>query len=175
MELSDPALNELNLEMTSQSDPVRPAVFIPERFEPLMTLVRRTGRSNQAVFPAAFDLLCFAAAIGFTRNEQGAIAVNSNDKTSGGEVVMNVPDRKDRLLCDMIAVADAGDDSVLEVGKLQERLDTFMRYACGGLDHLMVLTKTRTARDAVEAVIRGADQDSSVADLRDLVDLDGDA
>lgn len=158
--------------MTSQPDPVRPNVFIPERFEPLMTLVRRTGRSSQAVFPAAFDLLCFAAAIGFTRSEQGAIAINSNDKTSGGEVVMNVPDRKDRLLCDMIAVADAGDDTVLEAGRLQERLDTFMCYACGGLDHLMTLTKTRTARDAVEAVIRGADQDSSVADLRDLVDLD---
>ena len=175
MELSGPALNESNPEMTSQSDPVRPAVFIPGRFEPLMTLVRRAGRSSQAVFPAAFDLLCFAAAIGFTRDEKGAIAINSNDKTSGGEVVMNVPDRKDRLLCDMIAVADAGDDSVLEAGKLQERLDTFMRYACGGLDHLMTLAKTRTARDAVEAVIRGADQDSSVADLRDLVNLGDDA
>ena len=175
MELSVPPLSESNLEMASQSDPVRPAVFIPARFEPLMTLVRRSGRSNQAVFPAAFDLLCFAAAIGFTRNEKGEIATNSNDKTNGGEVVMNVADRKDRLLCDMIAVADAGEDSVLEVGKLQQRLDIFMHYACGGLDHLMTLTTTRTARDAVEAIIRGADQDISVAELSELVDLDNGA
>ena len=175
MELSGRRLKESNLEMTTQLDPGRPAVYVPERFEPLMSLVRRTGRSNQAVFPTAFDLLCFAAAIGFARNEKGEIAKNSNDKTSGGEVVMNLADRKDRLLCDMIAVADAGEDSVLEVGKLQERLDIFMHYACGGLDHLMVLTTTRTARDAVEAIIRGADQDNSVAELSDLVDLDDNA
>lgn len=137
-----------------------------------MSLVRRTGRSSHAVFPNAFDLLCFAAAVGFSRSEIGQISANSNDKTNGGEVVMNVLDREDRLLCDMIAVADAGDDRVLEVGRLEERLDIFMGYACGGLDYLMTLMKTRSARAAVEAIIRGTDQDSSVAELSDLIDLD---
>ena len=161
--------------MTAGSDPARPAVFIPERFAPLMSLVRRTGRSSQAVFPAAFDLLCFAAAIGFGRGEKGALAASSNDKTAGGEVVMNIPDRKDRVLCDMIAVADTGGDAILEVGRLQERLDIFMAYACGGLDYLMGLTESRTARDAVEVVIRGVDLDSSVVELGALVDLDAEA
>lgn len=160
--------------MATASDPARPAVFIPERFTPLMSLVRRTGRSSQAVFATAFDLLCFAAVLGFARKEQGAIAVSTNDKTSGGEVVMNIPDRKDRVLCDMIAVADSGNDAILEVGRLQERLDTFMAYACGGLDYLMRLTESRTARDAVEAVIRGTDRDTSVVELGALVDFGDD-
>ena len=137
-----------------------------------MSLVRRGGRSSSAIFPNGFDLLCFAAAVGFSRDEKGAIADNTNDKTSGGEVVMNVPDRLDRLLCDMVAVADTGDDSVLEPGRLQERLDIFMGYACGGLEHLMRLTTTRSARAAVEVIIRGGDQDSSVAELSDLIGLD---
>ena len=157
--------------MSAASDPARPAVFIPERFTPLMSLVRRSSRSGQAVFPAAFDLLCFAAAVGFALKEKGAIAVNTNDKTVGGEVVMNIPDRRDRVLCDMIAVADSGSDAVLEFGRLQERLDTFMAYACGGLDYLSRLTETRTARDAVEAIIRGTDRDSSVVELGALVQL----
>lgn len=157
--------------MTTSSDPARPAVLIPERFGPHMSLVRRTGRSSQAVFPAAFDLLCFGAAVGFARGAKGPISANSNDKTSGGEVVMNIPDRKDRVLCDMIAVADASDDTILEAGRLQERLDIFMAYACGGLDYLTTLMETRTARAAVEAVIRGTDQDSSVVELGALVDL----
>lgn len=137
-----------------------------------MSLVRRGGRSSSAIFPNAFDLVCFAASVGFSRNEKGTIAVNSNDKTSGGEVVMNVPDRMDRLLCDMVAVADTGDDSVLEAGRLQERLDIFMGYACGGLDHLMKLTTTRSAQAAVEAIIRGTDQDSSIAELSELIGPD---
>ena len=136
-----------------------------------MSLVRRGSQSTSAIFPAAFDLLCFAAAVGFDRSEKGVIADKSNDKTDGGEVVMNLPDRMDRLLCDMVAVADTGDDSILETGRLQERLDIFMSYACGGLDHLMTLTTTRSARAAVEVIIRGADRDSSVAELSDLVGL----
>lgn len=161
--------------MATASDPVRPAVLIPQRFSPLMSLVRRTGRSSQAVFPSAFDLLCFGAALGFGRGERGPLAANSNDKTSGGEVVMNVPDRKDRLLCDMIAVAEAGEDSILEAGRLQERLDTFMEYACGGLDYLLTLTESRSGRAAVEAVIRGTDQDRSVVELGALVRLADDS
>ena len=135
-----------------------------------MSLVRRTGQSGQAVFPNAFDLVCFGAAVGFARSEKGTISANSSDKTSGGEVVMNIPDRKDRLLCDMIAVADAGDDSVLGVGRLQDRLDIFMGYACGGLDYLMTLMENRPARAAVEAIIRGTDRDSSVVELGALID-----
>ena len=136
-----------------------------------MSLVRRVRRSNQAVFSYAFDLVCFGAAVGFARKEISPISANSTDKTSGGEVVMNIPDRQDRLLCDMIAVAHTGDDSVLEVGKLQERLDIFMGYACGGLDYLMTLMEARTARAAVEAIIRGTDEDSSVVELGALINL----
>lgn len=84
---------------------------------------------------------------------------------------MNIPDRKDRVLCDMVAVAHTGSDEILETGKLQDRLDIFMKFACGGLDYIMSLTETRSARAAVEAIIRGTDRDDSVQALSDLVDL----
>ena len=161
--------------MVAQSDPVRPAVLIPKRFEPLMVLSRRTRNSKQAVFPNAFDLLCFAAAVGFGRDTKGMISANSNDKATGGEVVMNVPSRKDCLLCDMVAVAATGGDEILETGRLQERLDIYMAYACGGMDYLLELTVERpSARAAVEAVIRKTDVDDSVAELKSLVSSDGD-
>ena len=152
-------------------DSPRPAVFIPKRFEPLMALVTRTGKSSQTVFPAAFDLLCFGAAIGYAQGKRGPIATGSMDKADGGEVVMNIPDRKDRLLCDMIAVAHEQSDKILEVGRLQERLNIFMEYSCGGMDYLMSLMESRTARAAVEAIIRGTDQDRSVDELSTLVKL----
>jgi len=138
-----------------------------------MPLVSRTGKSPQAVFPAAFDLLCFSASLGYARELTGPISKGSSDKADGGEVVMNVPDRKDRILCDMIAVAHTGTDEILETGKLQDRLDIFMKFACGGLDYIMELAETRSARAAVEAIIRGTDHDDSVQELSDLVDLSG--
>ena len=157
--------------MTKPTDPARPAVLIPKKFASLMSLVTRTGKSSQAVFPTAFDLLCFSASVGYSRGETGIISKNSTDKTEGGEAVMSNPERKDRVLCDMIAVAHSRSDEILEVGKLQQRLDIFMAYACGGMDYLMSLMETRTARAAVEAVIRGTDQDSSVQELSELVNL----
>ncbi len=157
--------------MHQDTDPARPAVFIPSRFNSLMSLVIRTGRSNQAVFPAAFDLLCFSASVGYARGLTGPISKGSSDKTDGGEVVMNIPDRNDRILCDMVAVTHTGSDDILEIGKLQDRLDIFMEYACGGLDYIMSLAETRTARAAVEAIIRGTDRDDSIQALSELIDL----
>lgn len=157
--------------MPQDADPARPAVFIPSRFSSLMPLVSRTGKSTQAVFPAAFDLLCFSASVGYARGLTGPISKGSSDKTDGGEVVMNIPDRKDRVLCDMVAVAHTGSDEILETGKLQDRLDIFMEFACGGLDYIMSLAETRSARAAVEAIVRGTDRDDSVQALSDLVDL----
>ena len=157
--------------MIDSSDPARPAVLIPGRFSPLMSLVARTGKSKQSVFPAAFDLLCFSAAVGYSRGQTGPISKNSDDKTDGGEVVMIRADRKDRVLCDMIAVAHTNSDEILEIGKLQKRLDIFMEYACGGMDYLLSLMGTRSARAAVEVIVRGTGQDISVRELGALVEL----
>ena len=158
--------------MNKAADPARPAVLIPARFNPLMTLVSRGRKSNQAVFPNAFDLVCFGAAVGFAKGRTGPISKNSTDKTEGGEVVMSVAERADRVLCDMIAVAHEESDEVLGPGRLQERLDIFMGYASGGMDYLLELMESRTARAAVEVIIRGTDQDSSIQELDALVDLD---
>jgi hypothetical protein len=136
-----------------------------------MPLVTRIGKSSQAVFPAAFDLLCFSASVGYARGLTGPISKGSSDKTDGGEVVMSSPDRKDRVLCDMVAVAHTGSDEILETGRLQDRLDIFMKFACGGLDYILKLAETRSARAAVEAIIRGTDRDNSVEALSELVDL----
>ena len=157
--------------MPQDTDPARPAVYIPSRFSSLMSLVTRTRKTSEAVFPAAFDLLCFGASVGYAREMKGTISTGSSDKTDGGEVVMNIPDRKDRVLCDMVAVAHTDSDDILETGNLQDRLDIFMRYACGGLDYIMRLAETRTARAAVEAIIRGTDRDDSIQALSELVDL----
>ena len=157
--------------MPLDSDPSRPAVLIPSRFSSLMPLVTRTGKTRQAVFPAAFDLLCFGASVGYARGLTGPISKGSSDKADGGEVVMNIPDRKDRVLCDMVAVAHAESDDILETGKLQDRLDIFMEYACGGLDYIMTLAETRSARAAVEAIIRDTDRDDSIQAFSELVDL----
>lgn len=136
-----------------------------------MPLVARTGKTSQSVFPTAFDLLCFSASLGYSKSITGSISAGSKDRTEGGEVVMNVPDRKDRLLCDMIAVAHMKSDKILEAGELQKRLDVFMEYACGGMDYLLTLMETRTARDAVETIIRGTDGDDSVQELDEFVSL----
>ena len=137
-----------------------------------MPLVTRVRKSRQAVFSTAFELLCFSAAVGFANRKTGTTSKNSNDKTDGGEVVMNVPDRPDRILCDMIAVAHTESDEILATGKLQDRLDIFMQYACGGMDYLLhLMTEGRPARAAVEVIIRGADQDNSVQELSALVNL----
>jgi dnd system-associated protein 4 len=167
--------NHWSTDVTAKSDPARPAILIPERFEPLMVLSKRTTGSNskQAVFPAAFNLLCFAAAVGFDRNRKGNVSANSNDKTVGGEVVMTDAARADRVLCDMIAVAATDGDQILETGRLQERLDIFMEYACGGLEYLAELQTDRTARDAVEAIIRQTDRDESIGELKKLLGTDG--
>ena len=157
--------------MNKAIDPVRPTVLIPKRFNPLMALVARAHKSNQAVFPNAFDLLCFCAAVGFAKRRVGPASKRSSDKTEGGEVVMNVPDRRDRVLCDMIAVAREQSDVILGRGRLQERVNIFMEYACGGMDYLLELMESRTARAAVETIIRGTDEDSSVQEFDALVDL----
>ena len=158
--------------MSTATDPARPFVLIPERFGSLMALVARVHKSNQAVFPNAFDLVCFGAAVGYTRGRTGTISKNSNDKTDGGEVVMTDPERQDRALCDMITVAHAQSDDILSPGKLQDRLNIFMQYACGGMDYMLELTESRTARAAVEVIIRGTDQDSSIQELDALSSLD---
>ena len=136
-----------------------------------MALVARGRKSNQAVFPNAFDLVCFSAAVGYAKGRTGPISHSSSDKTDGGEVVMTDPERQDRVLCDMIAVAHAQSDEILGRGELQERLDVFMQYACGGMEYLLELTASRPARAAVEVIIRGTDQDSSVQELDALSSL----
>lgn len=154
------------------SDPVRPIVLIPKRFGPLMQLVARGRSSKQAVFASAFELICFSAAVGFTQALKGNTSQNSDDKTTGGEVSMENPGRDDRVLCDMIAIAETDSDEILADGRLQERLDIFMEYACGGMDHMLQLVaEGRHARDAVELIIRNADKDSSVEELSAFVDL----
>ena len=157
--------------MNQTSDPNRPAVLVPARFKPLMVLVARSHRSNQAVFPNAYELVCFAAAVGFAQRRTGVISKHSTDKTEGGEVVMLAHERQDRVLCDMIAVAVEQSDEILEPGRLQERLDLFMQYACGGMDYLLELMESRPARAAVEVIIRDPDRDTSVAELDALVDI----
>ena len=157
--------------MSAATDPARPFVLIPQRFGSLMALVARGRKSNQAVFPNAFDLVCFSAAVGYAKRRTGAISKNSSDKTDGGEVVMTDPERQDRALCDMIAVAHARSDEILSPGRLQERLDVFMQYACGGMEYLLELIASRPARAAVEVIIRGTDQDSSIQELDALGSL----
>ena len=157
--------------MNAVADPARPFVLIPARFSSLMALVARVRKSNQAVFPNAFDLVCFSAAVGDAKGRTGAASKNSNDKTDGGEVVMTDPERQDRVLCDMIAVAHSQSDDILSPGKLQDRLSIFMRYACGGMEYMLELTASRTARAAVEVIIRGTDQDSSIQELDALNSL----
>ena len=155
--------------MSRPSDPTKPTVLIPARFRPLMSLVTRAQRSNQAVFSNAYDLVCFAAAVGFYQHRTGTTSRRSADKAEGGEVVMQDPARQDRILCDMIAISVKGSDEILQPGRLQERLDLFMQYACGGMEYLLELAETRTARAAVETIIRGTDQDESVAELSKAV------
>ena len=69
----------------------------------------------------------------------------------------------------MIAISVKESDEILQPGRLQERLDLFMQYACGGMEYLLELAETRTARAAVETIIRGTDQDDSVAELSKAV------
>lgn len=154
----------------SGPDAVRPNVLIPKRFSPLMQLVSRGRKSSQAVFSWAYELLCFGAAVGFTRGTQGASSRGGDDKADGGDVAMDNADRDDRVLCDMIAVAETGSDEILSAGRLQQRIDIFMKYACGGMDYMLQLVaEGRTARDAVETIIRKGDEDSSVKELSALI------
>ena len=157
----------------SRPDAVRPNVLIPGRFGPLMQLVSRGRRSRQAVFSWAYELLCFGAAVGFVKGKQGPTSLGGDDKADGGDVMMDNADRDDRVLCDMIAVAATGSDEILSAGKLQQRIDIFMEYACGGMDHMLQLVaEGRTARDAVEMIIRHNDEDSSVKELSAFIALE---
>ena len=157
----------------SGPDAVRPIVQIPGRFSPLMQLVSKGRKSQQAVFSWAYELLCFAATVGFTKGRQGATSQGSDDKSDGGDVAMDNADRDDRVLCDMIAVAETGSDEILSAGRLHQRIDIFMKYACGGMDHMLQLVADgRTARDAVETIIRHNDEDSSVKELAAFIELE---
>ncbi len=156
----------------SGKDAVRPNVLIPRRFEPLMQLVSKGRKSNQAIFASSYELLCFSAAVGFTHKNQGSTSQGSDDKADGGDIVMENADRADRVLCDMIAVAETGSDEILSSGRLGERIDIFMKYACGGMDYMLKLVNEgRDARGAVELIIRDADKDTSVEELGALIEL----
>jgi hypothetical protein len=145
-----------------------PSVFVPQRFEPLRALVQSTGAKN-APFKAMYDLLTFGAVLGFNETKTGELATSNSDRISShSEVKLDNPDRVERTMIDIIAVVAADGDEVLFPGKQQERVDTFMRFACGGLDYILELVaEGRTPRDAIDAILRGAvEKDTSASELR---------
>lgn len=154
--------------MSNTTESNAPSVFVPLRFEPLRALVQSTGAKN-APFKAMYDLLTFGAVLGFNENKKGEPSTAGSDRISThSEVKLDNPDRIERTMIDIIAVVAADSDEVLFPGKQQDRVETFMRYSCGGLDYILdLVAEGRTARDAIDAILRGSvEKDTSAAELR---------
>ena len=154
--------------MTNTVESNAPSVFVPQRFEPLRGLVQSTGTKN-APFKAMYDLLTFGAVLGLRERKKGEPSSSGADRISThSEVKLDNPDRIERTLIDIISVVSAGSDDVLFPGRQQDRVDTFMAYACGGLDFILALVgEGRTPRDAVDAILRGTvEKDTSATELR---------
>ena len=122
-------------------------------------------------FAAAWELLCFAASIGWELRVQREIPTKADD--SARSIRMDKPGRGDALMADLIGVLEAVADEEEDQGQqamvalssesYSERCRKLNTYAHGGFAYIEQLKQQAgTFRDTVEKIIADGDPDPAV-------------
>jgi dnd system-associated protein 4 len=110
----------------------------PKEFEDFIQGLAKT-KTSSAPFKAMYDVLVFAASIGFKMNLRETFA------QKGGEIeyrLMQQNDYFETLMSTISVMNNIGDHDCLSFDRLEERVLLFEEFMCGGLRFLNDQLKT---------------------------------
>ncbi len=125
---------------------------------------------NEAGFPFYYDVLLFAAAVGYTQNRRVPFSGTSGDVRYE---TLTGPTFSDSLINMLAANAVSDDPEVLDVNRLEERVRIFEEYANGGFEYIQdqINTRHKTAALVVLDIVTTAFADEGGAKPVSVDDL----
>lgn len=123
--------------------------------------------SAEGVFRDTRELVAFAAGLGYRKDQSRPVSVNGREiKLSALEAI----ERGGSQLLNSIAVAKAGDVSVLSPDRAVERATILEDYVNGGLEYISGISGEETALETIVSIIKSehAPQDNIDDVINDL-------